>query len=939
MSNQLCSDCKASGLPILPVRYVPVPNSVAQGLPAWASGTRVKDVTLGPEFHYALRTLRGGYVYLFYSKNARGSNIWECYMVTDDGLLIKQPDPLMAAPRPQPSLTCARQGHSNMRLHHLVIEHPEKCGATWIAFSEVKWSKETVKEYTEDHKLRDTRMQTLHPSAMATGSKHGHGALATEAALEAVIEYSPTFNPASLPAATAAVFPFSKDDGNFEGSRLYRMSTLYPWHQRSGQADDTVKFMKERAKRGDGGVNSPHVLALWDAIGAARELNGFRNEAAGWLELYGNERELQIGAVQAIDGLKKALGKKINDGLNEVAENTARMPDLEVAGMRTRAVTRYAKGDPSALGRPLAELDQEFKAGKLSETSYRAKRSQIISANSRDPAGMEAEYRKIDEFRAQRASRRAANLQESKRVELAESWGKYDERLDHAALGKFRQQWARLLDQVDTAVDLRTEALLHWLEAPLLIDTLEDFHRSNGTDGACFVDVVGDLVFGLGSCKKGANKIDEWIKEAKASSRTNLIWRAIAMNQAEGLAEVDAALKIAYGPQVALSTSSLDNIGGQVKWNKLADLAKKSLTAFNTQMKAVNDSSSGIKPVESMRGLEKLFATVGGRWLKPFTWTADTVNEIVLRTLLMVRSGADPLAAKALGAWDALHSSADREMLLRRLLNQDYYLSASAKAQYEETAKKWASLRGNIDVPDAKKKSFNAALDARLALIVAVFEAFNLYKVSEKAAQQPGSEKVQAQLTAAKLATTAAAVDVLSNMIKGLAAAGDKAVSYQALKLGGGALSAIASGYGAALDFKESVKAGKSDDYRMALLFASRSAFQVVSVGLTALTALSYCSPLIEAFGSRFGQRLAGQAATWAAKRLLLARAALVFASLEVSIFLLAISAIIWYFEDDALQKWTDRCAFGLKRKKLDDAYATAEIQVRQFGEALKEAL
>ena len=51
------------------------------------------------------------------------------------------------------------------------------------------------------------------------------------------------------------------------------------------------------------------------------------------------------------------------------------------------------------------------------------------------------------------------------------------------------------------------------------------------------------------------------------------------------------------------------------------------------------------------------------------------------------------------------------------------------------------------------------------------------------------------------------------------------------------------------------------------------------------------------------------------------------------------VESLLAHLRDDALQKWADRCAFGLKRRKLDDAYTTAEVQVRQFGEALKEAL
>jgi hypothetical protein len=297
------------------------------------------------------------------------------------------------------------------------------------------------------------------------------------------------------------------------------------------------------------------------------------------------------------------------------------------------------------------------------------------------------------------------------------------------------------------------------------------------------------------------------------------------------------------------------------------------------------------------------------------------------------------LPAKALGAWDAIHAASDRDMLVRRLKNQDFYLSAEAKAQYEAHAKKWAALREAAEIPDAKKQSFNAARDARLALVVAVFEAFNLYKASAKASKEPGNEKVQAQLTAARFATSAAAIDVLSNMVKGLAAAGDKAVSYQALKFGGGTLSVVASAYGVAMDWRARGNAAEASDYRMATLFGIRGIFQSVSATLAVLTGLSYCSPLIETLGKRFGERLAGRAFTIAAKRLILARAALVFASLEVSIFLLAVSAIIWHFEDDALQKWCDRCAFGIRRRSFKDSYVGSETQIRIYGEALKESL
>lgn len=76
----------------------------------------------------------------------------------------------------------------------------------------------------------------------------------------------------------------------------------------------------------------------------------------------------------------------------------------------------------------------------------------------------------------------------------------------------------------------------------------------------------------------------------------------------------------------------------------------------------------------------------------------------------------------------------------------------------------------------------------------------------------------------------------------------------------------------------------------------------MLSTVTTSMTALSHCSPFIETFGKKFGERLAGRVVGWAAAELFAARAALVFASLEISIFVLLVSLAIFKFEDDALQ-------------------------------------
>jgi hypothetical protein len=55
-------------------------------------------------------------------------------------------------------------------------------------------------------------------------------------------------------------------------------------------------------------------------VGIAHELNGFRNEAAGRIKQYGDERELEITAMNAIEGVKQALQNKAAGSAREAAE-------------------------------------------------------------------------------------------------------------------------------------------------------------------------------------------------------------------------------------------------------------------------------------------------------------------------------------------------------------------------------------------------------------------------------------------------------------------------------------------------------------------------------------------------------------------------------------------------------------------------------------------
>jgi hypothetical protein len=203
-ANDNCDNCKKTGLPILPVRYSVLPKYVKAGLPGGISGDRVTDVKL-KEHHYGLRTLREGWIYLFYEVGARGRRYWEVYRVTEDGRLWKQPLTLpLASPmlpfEPTTHPACA-QNKIAVPMDFIAIEQPEKCTEkVYIAFSELAWQPETFDQYRDNGMLRGMRMQSIEPSKWIGAGKDGsgHAVPATADAIDQVIEYMPGFDPKTL---------------------------------------------------------------------------------------------------------------------------------------------------------------------------------------------------------------------------------------------------------------------------------------------------------------------------------------------------------------------------------------------------------------------------------------------------------------------------------------------------------------------------------------------------------------------------------------------------------------------------------------------------------------------------------------------------------------------------------------------------------------------
>lgn len=910
-----CDSCKATGLPLLPLRYAPVPATVALKIPAWAKGQKVTDVDIGPDYHYALRSIRGGYIYIYHTTHPEGANHWECFSVTHDGKVRKQPSPDLAVP-PEFDGKCTRKHHSDVRMEFLVIAQAHKCTDSWIAFSEHKWTEATRKNYQTDKTLREARMQAINPAALLADANgtNPHAAPADKNNISTAIEYSPSFDPASF-VFNAPLGMISKgEDGSYDEIKVTKQPTLYPINQRD--ASRLFAPMRSHGITEDGRPTSGVVFALWDAVGMAQELNGFRNAPAGWLDLYGKERELQISGANALDAVQKMLERRAADESRNASEvGMFRWTSENTKKRMETAKIRYAN-DPSRLKRE-ADLCRRWEIdGQQKIPAFVANRRaqyRLVTTEAEWQAGMAEVDKQAAMYTTPNKTTGKSSVQAREersqvweKEGMARAWPKYQQKLHERTLTKFNNNWKKMLTAVDALIDARTTPLIKWLEATQFINTLEDFDTTNIKDGIAFHDTVSDVIFGMNSSKSGAKKIDEWVKQAEAGKKGNLIWRALALNQDIAIKDIDAAMKTALSQKSQPGQLTLQFLGAHVK--KWADIYKKANTMMNTWNKAANPAE-GIKQIRNTR-VDRFFLTVGDKLMSGFVQQgSDWAAEYVVKSLVLVRADVEPNRILAAVEAEAKLQHLERSKILTRLAQAETFLGAEGviedirKAKSQELTKKWAELKATPE------KGEQAIKENRLSLVVATLELINLGRLVADLSNSSAKhkDKIIGELCASAASTTAALLDVAANPAKHLI--GDKvSKTFQYLKVTGGFLSAGAGYYSMVLDFGKFSKNHDKERYFLAVSYGCKAFAQFFSTTFGLLASISYAAPLLTSAESKVAQAIG--------KKLLYRRLFFMTWGVRLNMIGIAITLAVWFFSDDALQDWCEESPFGERRAK-----------------------
>ena len=881
----LCQDCKSTGLPILPVRYAVIPNHVRPALPDWACGERVRSVGMGMTYTYALRTMRAGFIYLFYAKHARGPNYWECYTISGDGSLIKQPSTFGAQPYSEPTLTCANNAHLAGARHAIVIEQPHKCGTTWIAYSQEKWCVSTLNDYTANDRLRDARMQRIEPSRMIEGDKTAHGAALTKDALEGVLEYAPQFNARAFPHEGEAGL-VSDERGAFASERLGEMSTIYPWFLRPGQAASTSAHLQRRAQKAGGLQGIAHVLALWDAIGIVHELNGFRNDAAGRIKKYVDERALQITAIQNYEVLKSSV---------MIAADTWMQDHVR-------------KGAEDG---PMQEREQELKAMAEARPQDLEVKRQLDATR-----GLIRLFKANSDSLGKGAGQSAATLE----------WAKYQTRL--LPTSSFQQAQAKFEKAAEAIVEQRTRVLVDWLDAALFVDTLKDFHRDHVPDGVTYERVVGQAIHGMGSCPSGQKKIEAWVNDPDPSAERNLLWRAIGLNQDDACLELAHLVKTARAEKTrGTYAKEFDTSGFLLKSMKsFANMYKKSVEAY---------AKVRIAPSNPLGPVDRLMLTSGDAIFKALRIDkiGDFASEKLLQHALTIRSFVSVEDSISLVEKQAQMEALSLDEQRKRIAITKVYMNPAPDfREVQERALRgtWAHLIDSS--PDENSAIGISRKQMRLSVVIGLVEALNFGKLLSDA-KKKGDYHIVFELLCSSMTIASAMFEVAAGGAKVLFD-GSVQNTHGNLKLAGGLLSSGASFVGAILDLESSDQRSAKGYGFLGLVLWVKGAVGLVTSALGFAVSYSYASAAILRIAGANALTKTAEKASARAIEIIGLRILGMTIGGALTWGLLAADIVITWMTPSVLEEWIDRSAFGSLRQ--ESGFKTAAEQLAALELALK---
>lgn len=399
----LCEKCRSCGLPIYPVRYAVSPEQMGANLPQWAEKEEL--LSLNKDSKYVLRTTRKGYLYLFcqYEDNGLDLDV-SVYKVDEKGGfwqqdiskeldLLRFGDHVKNANNEQHTIplneietSCSNGAHESSNIAFIVLAKPDKCDKAWLAYSEHKWSLNTLRKYLYEEDKRDIRMQVIKPKEWIQKQESANGiTCATKEAIASTMESQ--YNDYLLEQNITGIFhgkypvifpylysqpvkdsPISTSPiGTIDENRVFEYNkslfkirtTLTPWLNLSNYPKESCQFRENYSsyifrKMESSQRNSTKcpamMVALMDSIGIAAELSNWGNSALAAFKKVITERQWENSTCSSIEFFEQFI--KNNDLANNQQNFKKHIQQKNRDYLSDVEYYRQPINSPSVLGLP-----------------------------------------------------------------------------------------------------------------------------------------------------------------------------------------------------------------------------------------------------------------------------------------------------------------------------------------------------------------------------------------------------------------------------------------------------------------------------------------------------------------------------------------------------------------------------------------------------------
>lgn len=469
---------------------------------------------------------------------------------------------------------------------------------------------------------------------------------------------------------------------------------------------------------------------------------------------------------------------------------------------------------------------------------------------------------------------------------------KYWSRLSQPKIDQFRQEFEKNTKQAEQLAESRSQDLKIWLLSEQLLKALDHYDQDSKVQGVKFSLQVNICLFGVSSSPILRDVLDNWWS-AQQIKRNNLCWRSYLYNNQIIIDEVNRYIQ--HQDSVSIQ-GEFDSSGSMPELTTVIDLLEK-ITGHLSEVNTVSD-------IISRSGFPVAFLSV-------------SLSDLMRRFLHLTTTSGEQAIKNRLG--NLILSSIDREA--RNMYRLGYNINGKNFNSYAPRAVPQINrvARTNLENSDL--------VNSRIATLLFLFNGF--LAINKLMSDKPLGTREKAELTASIVTTTAAAFQVGISYIEATVGNNPNSrtaiVTYNAfgrIFLWGASLSAIAGSMSAVFDSMDVYRQFVKRNGVLAIAYFTRAGATLALSISQFLTAFATITPWLQRILAESTRRT-----LWIAfveLGLFLGRFALL-ASVEATLSMINVYAtliiafltvIILILDDNALQKWFDRCCFSKQQER-----------------------